>query len=294
VAPDRLRFDFAHTAPMTPDEISRVERLVNEGIWEDHAVRVHHLPYREAVARGAMALFGEKYGDVVRMIEVPGVSMELCGGTHVRHTGEIGLLTVVSENGIAAGVRRIEAQTGPGAFRHFRALEERLRSAANVLRTSPDNVPHRAEQVLHEKAELESLLDEVRRGGGAGEERVLDARIPIGGEKDFTLRVARLKARDADDARVWGDAFLKSAESGVAVLAAELPGEKQSLFAFVTDDLIARGVRADGVIREVAALAGGRGGGRPHMAQAGVGEPQKVQEALDAAEAIVRRMAAHA
>ena len=294
VAPDRLRFDFAHTAPMTEDELSRVESIVNEGIWDDRDVRIHHLPYREAVARGAMALFGEKYGDVVRMIEVPGVSMELCGGTHVRHTGEIGLFTVVSENGIAAGVRRIEAQTGPGAFKHFRALEGRLRSTASVLRTSPENVPHRAEQVVHEKAQLESLLDEVRRGGGGGEERVLDARIPLAGEKAFTLLVAKLKARDADDARIWGDAFLKSAQSGVAVLAAELPGEKQSLFAFVTDDLIARGVRADGVIREVAALAGGRGGGRPHMAQAGVGEPKKVQEALDAAEGIVRRMAAHA
>jgi alanyl-tRNA synthetase len=220
--------------------------------------------------------------------------MELCGGTHVRHTGEIGLFTITGENGVAAGVRRIEAQTGPGAFRHLRALEERLRATANVLRTSPDNVAHRAEQVLREKAELEILLDDVRRGGGGGEERVLDARIPLGGAKAFTLLVARMKARDADDARVWGDAFLKSADSGVAVLAAELPGDKQSLFAFVTDDLIARGVRADGVIREVAALAGGRGGGRPHMAQAGVAEPHKVPEALAAAEAIVRRMAAHA
>jgi alanyl-tRNA synthetase len=295
VAPDRLRFDFAHSAPMTEREISAVESIVNEGIWKDHDVRTHQLSYRDALARGAMALFGEKYGDVVRMVEVPNVSRELCGGTHVRHTGEIGLFTVVSEGGVAAGVRRIEAQTGPGAFRHFRALEQRLATVADVLRTSPENAAHRAEQVLSEKKELEQLLEEVRRSGaGGGEELVRETDIPLASGKVFTYRAARLRARDADDARVWGDAFLSSGRSGVAVLAAELPGDKQSLFAFVTDDLVGRGVRADALIREVAAHAGGRGGGRPHMAQAGVAHPEKVGEALASAEAIVRRMAASA
>jgi alanyl-tRNA synthetase len=268
---------------------------VNEGVWKDRDVRVHQLPYREAVARGAMALFGEKYGEVVRMVEVPNVSRELCGGTHVRHTGEIGLFTIVSEGAVAAGVRRIEAQTGPGAFRHFRALEQRLATVAEVLRTSPENAAHRAEQMLLEKKELEQLLDEVRRSGsGGGEELVKEVDIPLANGKVFTYRAARLRARDADDARVWGDAFLSSGRSGVAVLAAELPGDKRSLFAFVTDDLVGRGVRADALIREVAAHAGGRGGGRPHMAQAGVAQPEKLAEALASAEAIVRRMAASA
>jgi alanyl-tRNA synthetase len=294
VAPDRLRFDFAHTAPMTAEELARVESLVNQGVWEDRDVRIHHLPYRDAVARGAMALFGEKYGDVVRMVEVPGVSLELCGGTHVRHTGEIGLFTIVSENGIKAGVRRIEARTGPGAFMHLRSLEARLQSVARVLRTSAENVAHRAEQILHEKEELERLLDEVRRGGGGGEDVVSEADIPLSGGKTLTFRAVRLKARDADDARVWGDAFLDSVRTGVAVLAAGMPENKHSLFAFVSDDLVGRGIRADALIREVAAMVGGRGGGRPHMAQAGVGAPDKIGEALSSAGEIVRRMAASA
>jgi alanyl-tRNA synthetase len=295
VAPDRLRFDFSHTSPMTADEIARVESLVNAAIWRDHAVRTHQLPYKEAVSRGAMALFGEKYADIVRMVEVPGVSLELCGGTHVRHTGEIGLFKVVSESSLAAGVRRIEAQTGPGAFGHFAALERKLQEAAATLRTSPDNVARRAEKLLEEKAELTGLLEEMRRrGSSVGEEVVREVQIPLASGKEFTYRAVRLRARDADDARVWGDTFLQSAESAVAVLAAELPGEKHSLFAFVTNDLVGRGLRADAIVRQVAAVAGGKGGGRPHMAQAGISEPGKLQDALDSGEEIVRRMAAAA
>jgi alanyl-tRNA synthetase len=292
VAPDRLRFDFSHNAPMTDDELARVEAMVNQGIWRDHGVRIHHLSYREAVARGAMALFGEKYGDVVRMVEVPGVSLELCGGTHVRHTGEIGLFKVVSESGVASGVRRIEAQTGPGAFQHFVGVERRLEEVASALRTSPENATRRAEQLLEERAELAGLLEELRRqGASAGEELICEAQLPLAGGKALTYRAVRLRARDAEDARAWGDGFLQSARSTVAVLAAELPGEKQSLFVFVTDDVVGQGLRADVIVREVAALVGGRGGGRPHMAQAGVNEPDKVEQALISGEEIVRRMA---
>src|SRR5690606_26661439 len=122
VAPDRLRFDFLHTGPMTPEQINEVERLVNEAIWANYEVCTHQLPYAEAIKRGAMALFSEKYGDVVRVVEVPGVSMELCGGTHVRTTGQIGAFRIVSETGVAAGVRRVEAVTGPEAY--ARALED--------------------------------------------------------------------------------------------------------------------------------------------------------------------------
>jgi len=290
VAPDRLRFDFAHTAPMTAEERAEVEARVNEGIWADHPVVVREMDHSEAVSKGAMALFGEKYGDQVRVVEIPEVSRELCGGTHVRHTGEIGLFKLVSESGVAAGVRRVEAQTGPGAFRYLAEIERRLDEAARALRTQPDNVARRAEQILDERAELETLLDELRQGGGAGETVVLESEIPAG-DGSFRLRAVRLKARDADDARAWGDAFLESVGSGVAVLAADLPGEKHSLFTFVTDDLIGRGIRADAVVREVAAVADGRGGGRPHLAQAGVGDPSKLNRALEAAEGVVRGLA---
>ena len=280
VAPDRLRFDFSHTAPMTLDEKRRVEAIVNRRIWEDHQVGTTHRSYAEAVAAGAMALFGEKYGDEVRVVDIPGVSMELCGGTHARHTGEIGLLKIVSESGVAAGVRRIEALTGPEAFRYLAGKERALEEAAEALRTAPDNLTQRAERLLAEKAELEALLAELRAGGGGGAQDVVAESFELENGVTASYRAVRLRARDADDARKWGDAFLGSGERGVAVVAAELPEDRQALFAFVTDDLIARGVRADAVVREVAALVGGKGGGRPHMAQAGVNDPSRLDEAL--------------
>jgi alanyl-tRNA synthetase len=280
VAPDRLRFDFSHSAPMTADEKRRVEDIVNRRVWEDHPVSIESRSYGEAVAAGAMALFGEKYGDEVRVVDIPGVSMELCGGTHARHTGEIGLFRIVSESGVAAGVRRIEALTGPGAFRYMTDRERALEEAADVLRTSPDNITQRAERLLAEKAELEKLLVELRSGGGGGARDVITESFELASGQPTSYRAVRLRARDADDARGWGDAFLQSGDSGVAVVVAELPEDRQVLFAFVTDDLISRGVRADAVVREVAALVGGKGGGRPHMAQAGVNDPSRLDEAL--------------
>jgi len=290
VAPDRLRFDFAHTAPMTREEIERVEAIVNRRIWEDHPVRISFTSHDEAVAGGAMALFGEKYGDRVRVVEIPEVSTELCGGTHVRRTGEIGLFGIVNESGVAAGVRRIEARTGPGAFERLRGFEERLEEVAAMLRSTPDNLVPRVRQLLEERDELEGLLETLRREGGTGEEVVAERVVSLPAGDDFKLRVARLRARDADDARAWGDAFLEAAGSGVAVLVAEMPGDKRSLFAFVSDDLISHGLRADEVVKEVAAVTDGKGGGRAHLAQAGVGDPTKIAEALEAAVPIVERL----
>lgn len=292
VAPDRLRFDFAHTAPMTMDERARVEAMVNEAIWANHPVVIESRAYDEAVAAGAMALFGEKYADEVRVVDVPGVSMELCGGTHVSSTGDIGLFRVTGESGVAAGVRRIEALTGRGAFRYFIGKEDALEEAAAVLRTPVDNLTHRAEQLLSEKADLESLIDEMRAEGGAGESIVAYEVIDLGGGGASSYRGLRIRARGVDDARNWGDSFLAAGESGVAVLAAELPGDKQALLAFATDDMISRGVRADAVVREIAVVVGGRGGGRPHMAQAGVEDASKLDEALAAGAEVVRSLLA--
>ncbi len=157
-----------------------------------------------------------------------------------------------------------------------------------MLKTQPDNLARRAEQLLAEKAEVERLLDEVRAEGGGGEDITTEEEIEISGGGTASYRGLRLRARDLDDARKWGDTFLAAGESGVAVLAAEMPGEKHALFAFVTDDMISRGVRADAVVREVASLVGGRGGGRPHMAQAGVEDPTRIDEALAAGVEAVR------
>jgi alanyl-tRNA synthetase len=290
VAPDRLRFDFAHGAPMTDEESARVERLVNEAVWDDHPVVLRQMGYDDAVAAGAMALFGEKYADQVRVVDIPGVSMELCGGTHVRHTGEIGLFRLVSESGVAAGVRRVEAQTGPGAFEWMTNREAVLDEAARVMKASSDNVPQRARQLLDERDRLERLIDELRQSGGGGEEVVADASVEIGGAPT-AVRSVRLKVRDADDARAWGDGFLAGG-GGVAVAAAEDAEGGIALFAFASDAAIGHGVRADTVIREVAAVAEGRGGGRPHLAQAGVGDPGKVDDALRALPDVIRGITA--
>ncbi len=289
VAPDRLRFDFAHTAPMTQDERDRVERIVNDGVWTDHDVTTGDRPYEEAVADGAMALFGEKYADVVRVVEIPGVSMELCGGTHVRHTGEIGLFKITSESGVAAGVRRIEAVTGPGAFGHLEERGERLDEVAEILGSPTGSVAAKARQLLQEKRELETLLDELRSSGGAGETVVVEEDVAVDGSTT-AYKAVRLRARNADDVRKWGDAFLTGAGSGVAVVAAELPGDKYTLFAFATDDVIGKGVRADAVVREVAVVVGGKGGGRPHMAQAGVEDSERIDEALRIGRDVVEKL----
>jgi alanyl-tRNA synthetase len=290
VAPDRLRFDFAHTGPMTLEERAQVEAIVNEAIWADHPVKIDHRTYPEAVAAGAMALFGEKYGDEVRVVHVPGVSMELCGGTHAHSTGRIGLFRLVGESGVAAGVRRVEALTGRGAFGHLAGKEAALQEVAGVLKTSPDNLTHRAQQVLEQKAEVEQLLDELRAGGGSGEVDVTSETLALADGATALYRGLRLRARGVDDARKWGDAFLSAGESGVAVLSAEMPGEKRALFVFVTDDMIRRGVRADAVVRDVAALVGGKGGGRPHMAQAGVEDATRLDEALASGLTKVREL----
>jgi alanyl-tRNA synthetase len=294
VAPDRLRFDFSHNAPMSPEERRRVEEMVNEGIWANVPVQIEQRPYAEAVKAGAMALFGEKYGDRVRVVSVPGVSMELCGGTHARSTGEIGLFRLTSESAVAAGVRRVEALTGRGAFRQLAAKEQLVADVAAVLKTAPDNLVQRAHQILAENAELEAMIDEMRAGGGAGEVDVASETLDLAGGTKARYRGLRIKARGPDDARRWGDAFLAGGQPGVAVIAAELPGEKQALFAFVTDELIQRGVRADAVVREVAAVVGGRGGGKPHMAQAGVEDASRLDEALFAGATAVRELLAGA
>jgi alanyl-tRNA synthetase len=291
VAPDRLRFDFSHPQPVTADEVARVEARVNAAIWADHPVRWEILPRDEAMSRGAMALFGEKYGDEVRVVEIPGVSLELCGGTHLRHTGEAGLFRIVKEAGVASGVRRIEALTGPPAFRQMTRAEEELDALAGLLRVSRANVRRRAEQLLEERAELERLLEDLRRSGGTGEDVVAEARVETAAGVTITYRAVRVQVRDADDARALGDAFREGTSSGVLAVAAEGPESKVSLFVFVTDDLVGRGVRAGDLVREISALAGGRGGGRPHMAQGGVEDPGQVTPALEAGPSILARLA---
>ncbi|MGH7506976.1 MAG: alanine--tRNA ligase, partial [Longimicrobiales bacterium] len=291
VAPDRLRFDFAHQRPLTPEAIRAVEDQVNEAILRDIDLRIEQKPYAEAIALGAMALFGEKYGDVVRVVMVPEVSVELCGGTHVRRTGEIGLFRIVSESGVASGVRRIEAVTGSAAYRRSVDRDALIDEAAAAAKATPDALVRRIEQMAEENRELRRQLDRARSSGAA--DLVADM-IADATQVDGARLVAReIDVGSPDELRALGDKLRARLGSGVAVLAGRQEG-RVALLAIVTDDLLSRGIRADSIVREIAALTGGSGGGRPHMAQGGVGDPARVSQALERAPDIVRTLMAGA
>jgi alanyl-tRNA synthetase len=287
VAPDRLRFDYSHTGPLTPEEIAEIELLVNEAIWLNESVATHRMKHREAIERGAMALFGEKYPEDVRVVEISGVSMELCGGTHVRSTGQIGSFRIVSESGVAAGVRRIEAVTGPVAYARGREDRTVVRTAAEQLRTRPENLLNRLTGLLAENRELQRQLQKARASGdGDSLEQLLSGAASVDG---LQVVAATLNVDDLEAARGIGDRLRERMNSGIAVLGAEVDG-KASLFAVATDDLIQRGIRADRVVRDAAALVGGRGGGRPHMAQAGIPDASRLREALESVPDVVRSL----
>ena len=286
VAPDRLRFDFTHHGPMTDEQIQEIEDIVNRGVLAAIPLDIREKAYKEAVASGAMALFGEKYGDVVRVVSIPGVSAELCGGTHVRNTAEITLFQVVSETGVAAGVRRIEAVTGPRAYELVTDRRRTLNEVASLLRSSPNAIVRRLQGVIEERRTLEKKLDEAMRSGGAsGVQQLIDRAVKVDG---VTVIAAAVPAMDMKSLQARGDALRERMISGVAVLCASFDDGKNSLLGIVTDDLRDRGLRADTIIRDVAAVAGGRGGGKPHMAQAGIPDAARLPDALAAVPGVVQ------
>ncbi|MSR22679.1 MAG: alanine--tRNA ligase [Gemmatimonadetes bacterium] len=289
VHPERLRFDFSHPDPLTAAELEAVEGEVNEATWADHPVQWRITSREAALATGAMALFGEKYGEEVRVVKIPGVSLELCGGTHLRHTGEIGLFRITRESGVAAGVRRIEALTGPMAFARLRGAERELEELSRKLKTGRDVLFKKVDELIAERERLEGLLSKLRQGGSGTETLVHEALIPLRDGRTAKYQALRVRVSDAEDARALGDALRTKESLTVTALAAESPDEKTSLFVFVTDDLVGRGVKAGALVREIAAVTGGRGGGKPHMAQGGVEDPLRVDEALVSGEQTVRR-----
>ena len=289
VSPDRLRFDFTHHGPVKAEHLAEVERIVNREIWRAQPVTWTEMPYAAARAKGAMALFGEKYGDVVRVVDVTGVSMELCGGTHVRNTAEIGLLVLVSETGVASGVRRIEALTGPAAFALLKERERALQRVGELLKAPLDTVEKRVHQLLDERRGLEKQLEEAMRGGGDELQKLIAAAQPIG-DNGATLVIGTVTAPDVKTLQAMGDALREQIRSGVGLIATHLDEGKGALLAVVSDDLRARGIRADAIVRDVAALAGGRGGGKPHMAQAGIPDASRIADALAEAPRLVGAM----
>ena len=281
VTPGRLRFDFTHFSAMTADELAKVEKIVNDKIAESITVDTNVLPIEEARKTGAKALFGEKYGDTVRVVCMGDFSKEFCGGTHVSNTSAIGAFKIVSESGIAAGVRRIEALTGNAVFAYYKNIENSYNEICKALKATPANV---TEKIAHLQAELKALASENEslksKAAGAAMGNVLDKVEDVNGVKFLGVS---LEGVDMNELRNLGDDLKAKLGSGVIVLASVNEG-KVNLMAAATDDVVAKGAHAGNIIKAAAPKVGGGGGGRPNMAQAGGKNPSGVNEALEAAK----------
>jgi alanyl-tRNA synthetase len=275
----RLRFDFSHHGPIEAEMLERIERDVNENIWENHRIDTREMRYNDALALGAMAFFSEKYGDLVRVVTM-GPSIELCGGTHVRSTGALGLFRFTGQGGVAAGVRRIEAVTGPGAYAVVDELEGRLDEVATVLKAQPEHVTRRVETLLAERAKLEARLAEALKSGGGS----------VSGQKTLEvdgvqLTVAETQSEDRDELGQVADQFRSGRDRAVLVLFG-LAG-RGAVHVALTDDLVRQGRKAGDLVNRIAAVSGGKGGGRPTFASAGAGDVSRLGDARDATPALV-------
>jgi alanyl-tRNA synthetase len=287
VAPDRLRFDFVHFQPLTREELDRIERIVNEQIVKNTAVTTEIRSTDEAIAAGAMALFGEKYGDRVRVVSVPGFSVELCGGTHVAATGDIGAFVLLAESGVAAGVRRIEAITGLGAVAYIQEQRAVLQRLVDALHVGPDQAVDTIERLQNDAKklarEVTQLKTRLAMGGGAG--GGAEETIDVGG---ITLARRKVADLDKDALRGLADSLKARIQSGVVVIASANDGKVQMVVA-VTPDLTSK-VKAGAIVKALAPIVGGGGGGRPDFAEAGGKHPEKIDEMLAAAPDALRSL----
>ncbi len=284
VAPDRLRFDFTHFSALSAEELATVEQLANDEIRKSLQLHVRVMELEEALKTGAMALFEEKYGDRVRMVEIPGFSRELCGGTHTRGTGELGLFIILQETGIAAGVRRIEALAGRHAVAYMNKQRQALSRAAAALRVGPLEVGERVEKILLQQRQMEREIEALKASAaGRRSADLFDQAAEING---VGVLVARIETDDPKALREINDKFKEKFAKGVTVLGA-VSGPKVFLLVGVTGELTAR-LHAGNLIREIVKEVGGSGGGRPDMAQAGGNRPDKIEDALRLAEKLIR------
>ncbi|MGN6391397.1 MAG: alanine--tRNA ligase [Gemmatimonadales bacterium] len=279
VEPERLRFDFSHHGPIDAATLAAIEADVNDLVLANAAVDTRQMPYPDALALGAMAFFSEKYGDVVRVVQM-GPSIELCGGTHVRTTGQIGTFRFSGQTGVAAGVRRIEAVTGAGALRAVRELEHRLAQVAETLKAQPEHVVRRVEQLLEERHRLEARLAEALKSGSGG---------PIAGDvadvRGVHVTIADTAVDDRGEVGQIADRFREGKRNAVLVLFSNTG--RGAIHVTLTDDLVGAGRKAGDLVNRIAALSGGKGGGRPHFASAGAGDPSKLAAARAATPGLV-------
>ena len=283
VGPNRLRFDFAHFRPLSSRDVDEIETVVNNEVRKNERVATEVMSIQEAVAKGALAFFGDKYGEQVRVVTVESFSKELCGGTHCRQTGDIGLFRIVSETGVAAGVRRIEAQTGSGALTHMKKLETDVRELSDLLKVGQSELVAKTRKILTQLKDKERELEEVKlkmAGGSA-----VDATVKM--VAGIQVHVQRIDGLDVNGMRALADQLRDKLKSGVVALGAANDG-KVSLLVIVTKDLIDR-LKAGDLIKEMAAEVGGTGGGRPEMAQAGGKDPARLDGALEKVFGLVER-----
>jgi alanyl-tRNA synthetase len=285
VGPNRLRFDFAHFRPLSSRDVDEIEMVVNNEVRKNERVATEEMSIQDAVAKGALAFFGDKYGEQVRVVTVESFSKELCGGTHCLQTGDIGLFRIVSETGVAAGVRRIEAQTGSGAFSQMKKLETDIRELSDLLKVGQSELVAKTRKVMTQLKDKERELEELKLKI-AGSSAVEATAKTIAG---IQVHVQRTDGLDVNGMRALADQLRDKLKSGVVALGAANDG-KVSLLVVVTKDLIAR-LKAGDLIKEMATEVGGTGGGRPEMAQAGGKDPAKLDVALEKVFGLVERMA---
>ncbi len=284
VAPDRMRFDFTHFGAISPEEMDRIEQLVNDEIRANQDLQTHVMDLEEALKTGAMALFEEKYGDRVRMVEIPGFSRELCGGTHSRRTGDLGLFIIVQEASIASGVRRIEALAGREAVAFVNRQRKLIERAASVLKVAPSELPDRIEKLLVQERQTEKELEALKASlAGRRSADLFEKTVEVGGAQ---VLVAQIDADNPKVLREVNDKFKEKFARGVAVFGAVSEG-KVFLLAGVTPELTSK-IHAGNLIKEIVKEVGGSGGGRPDMAQAGGNDPDKLENALGLAEKLIR------
>jgi alanyl-tRNA synthetase len=282
VAFDRLRFDFTLSRAVTPAELEQIENLVNTWIAEAHAAQVAVMPLAEAKAKGAVAMFGEKYGAEVRVIDFPGVSMELCGGTHVNNTAEIGLFKIIAETGIAAGIRRIEAVAGPAVLEYLNERDSVVRELGAQFKAKPQELPERIAALQAELKTTQKELEEVRSQLALVQaEQLLAQAISVG---ELKILVAELGSTDPEALKTAAQHLLSKLGEGAIVLGSVPEAGKVSLVAAFSPAVQKKGLKAGAFIGEIAKLAGGGGGGRPNLAQAGGKQPEKLPEALQVAQ----------
>lgn len=281
VAFDRLRFDFNYAKPLTAEQLRQIEDQVNTWIAEAHAADVAIMPLQDAKAKGATAMFGEKYGDEVRVIDFPGVSMELCGGTHVSNTAEIGLFKIVSESGVAAGIRRIEAVAGPAVLEYLNVRDQVVRDLGDRFKAKPEEVVDRVVNLQDElkaaQKQLASLKSELAI---AKSDRLLNEALPVG---DLKILVANLGDSDADALKTAAERLLQKIGAGAVVLGSVPEAGKVSLVTAFSPEVNQKGLQAGKFVGAIAKLCGGGGGGRPNLAQAGGRNPEQLPEALEEA-----------